>query len=965
MGRLRLCSVAALMVSLAGCGRSPLGLEDGGTDLRPPDLGPPPEGVKPCAPTCTEICKLRQNCALLPAGGFDLCVAACELAPSLPTNLCLGQVVCRGGTGSCKEVQGCVTSPTLPDLSVASFGTTAGSGQIAFKLEVCNHGSATAPSSTLHLYLNRLVAPASGEAGDRILKLEALAPGACLERSSVETVAGGTYSSWVQVDAENAILELDEKNNVAGPSISEVSGVPLPDLTVTSLSAAASGGSATYVARVCNIGSVASGATKLDVYVNLASPPTVGQVGNASAELAALAAGSCRQLTLSAVPIGSGPQSSWAMVDRPNLVAEHSEKNNVFGPVLVQPSALSDLLIASVEVLDGGGVTASFSATVCNQGTATSGPVDLSFYPHRTSAPDASALPTLSKTVAPLPPGECTTLSWYYGYPSSGSYTAWLWVDRLGVEAEADEKNNTFGPVKVVVGGGLPDLTVSLAAVTGSSGTVTYTATVCNKGIGPSAPASLDLYYHSPSPPPPVQVGDQSSSVPAILPGECAAVKLVASLATGTYLSLAWIDRTNLVQETVEGNNLSSTITVSVNAGAGPDLVVSSLTTFVNANYVYYYLSVCNAGTGYSAVSTVELYYNRSTPPTVTSVGDQSKPVISLGVGGCTSFTFATTLPAGTYQAWAYIDRVDVAKESNETNNIKGPVVVYVSGGQGVDLVVSSMSYDPATGAYAVTVCNKGGGTSWSCTLDLYYNRPTAPKSSEAGNASLPVGSLTGGACTKLSHVAKLSGGTYTSWAYVDRQGQAPETDETNNLYGPLLFSIGTGTADLVLSSLYAQVTPSGQVSYSIGVCNKGTATSGSCFLSVYYDLPSAPTAANKADGSIFIGGIASGLCTSFVWLGTLAPGSHTSWAWVDSTEMVKEQNEQNNIGGPTKVVVGIADPCEQICDALVSPCGLLPQSQHASCVSSCKGRSQSKIDCALKALAQGKCLEIISCLFS
>jgi subtilase family serine protease len=950
-----------LLGGLPGCGRSPLSVGDAALDEL--DRGPAPEGVRPCTPTCTEICTLRKNCALLPKSGFEACVAGCEAAPSLPTNLCLGQIACRGGLVSCKEVQTCISSPTLPDLLLSSFTASSSSaGALTFAVQVCNQGSASAPASSLHLYLNRVKAPALQESGDRVVKLPGLPPGGCASHTSVESVAGGTYQSWVQADAENGILESSESNNLSGPVLTKVGGAALADLTVSSLTASASSGMASYVARVCNVGSAPAGATKLDIYVNRSTPPPVGLLGEASTSVSPLAPGSCQQLILTAVPIGDGTQSSWALVDRPGLIAEHSESNNAFGPITIAVADLPDLVVTTVNT-GGSGNTASFTATVCNQGKVASAPVDLSFYAHRATAPDASSLPTSSKTIGALPAGTCAASSWFHGYPSAGIYSAWIWVDRLGAQPEIDEKN-TFGPVKVVVGGGLPDLTLSLTAASGSGGIVSYTASVCNKGLGTSSGAALDLYYHAPSPPAAFVVGDQTSAVPPIAPGDCTQIKLVASLATGTYKSRAWIDRAALVQETSESNNLTDPITVSVNAGLGPDLVVSSLTTFVNLSNVYYYVSVCNAGTGYSSVTAVELYHDRPTAPTLSSVGDQSKSVISLGTGGCTSFTFVTTLPKGSYQAWAYVDRADLSKETNETNNTKGPVLVNVSLGQGVDLVVSGMSFDALTGSYKITVCNKGGGASWPSYVDLYYNRSIAPKSSEKGDATLPVASLLGGGCATLTHTAKLAAGSYSSWAYVDRLAQVPESDETNNLYGPLLFAVGN-KPDLALTGLSAQTAAGGVVSYSITLCNKGSAASGSCYLSLYYDLPAAPTASNKADGSIFLGGLMPGVCTSFSWIGKLPPGSHSSWAWVDSTGMVSELDESNNLGGPIKVQVGPADPCQTICETLVSPCGLLPQAQLASCVSSCKGRSQIKIDCALLALSQGKCLEIVSCLFS
>jgi hypothetical protein len=252
--------------------------------------------------------------------------------------------------------------------------------------------------------------------------------------------------------------------------------------------------------------------------------------------------------------------------------------------------------------------------------------------------------------------------------------------------------------------------------------------------------------------------------------------------------------------------------------------------------------------------------------------------------------------------------------------------------------------------------------------VQVYYNLSAAPKQGQLGDTSGQVPGLGAGLCVGVSLPVTLPSGSYSSWAYVDAAGLVSESNESNNTAGPQLFTVGTPKLpDLKISKVGVQVAGS-KATYAIDVCNGGAASSTSCYVGVYYNLSSPPKPPSPStNGSVYIGPVGPGACFTASWIATLANGTYSSWVYVDTSFMVAESDETNNTAGPTVFTIGPQQGCADVCAVLVSPCGLISQSQLQTCVSTCAAQPQPKLDCAVKAATSQPpaCYDIITCLFS
>jgi subtilase family serine protease len=345
------------------------------------------------------------------------------------------------------------------------------------------------------------------------------------------------------------------------------------------------------------------------------------------------------------------------------------------------------------------------------------------------------------------------------------------------------------------------------------------------------------------------------------------------------------------------------------------DLTVSKFTAAVNGSTVTYTIEVCNLGGAASTQYFVDVYYNRPTAPGLQQFGEQFNQFPALGAKACRSNTFTrNNTAAGTYSSWAQVDADGQVSESNESNNVRGPLSVTVQGTpQGPDLVVDSLTATVtgttlATVRYTARVCNKGTQQSPTSQVHVYYNRTTAPATGQLGDRFTTVQSLAPGACTNRQIFRSgTPPGTYASWAQVDPSNTIAEAVETNNVAGPTTVTVGsTKGADLTIKSLTTQVFGSSSVRYRAEVCNTGTGSSGATTVVVYYNRATAPAVGANGDQLTTVPQLAPGACTTrSIFRSGTPPGTYTSWAQVDVPNVVTETSEANNIAGPVKVTVG------------------------------------------------------------
>ncbi|MFZ5785131.1 MAG: CARDB domain-containing protein [Acidobacteriota bacterium] len=595
-----------------------------------------------------------------------------------------------------------------------------------------------------------------------------------------------------------------------------------------------------------------------------------------------------------------------------------------FGP----PPALPDLVVSSFTAKVTG-TTVTYSVVTCNKGQGSAGSFYVDVYYNRSAAPGVGDFGELYQDYPGLAAGACLTTTLTRTGTPSGSYASWAQVDADGVIGESIEVNNVSGPVQVVVGGPPPAgidlvLTSLKATVSGTIASVTYQMQVCNQGTAASPATEAHVFYNLSGAPPAGQKGDATTNVPALQPGSCTNRSVVRSgVPPGSYSSYARVDPLNVVAESNESNNTFGPLVVTVGTAAGADLSIKSFSSqVIGQTTVRYQLQVCNGGTGASGATTVHAYYNRGTAPTAGLSGDQLAAVPNLAPGACsTQNLYRYGTPPGSYTSWAQVDPQNGVQETNETNNVAGPLTVTVSGpSQQANLALTQFTAQ-VTGTtinFATTVCNSGTVAAANFRLDLYYNRTTAPKVGDLGDVYDLIPQLAAGACTVRNRSAtNLKAGVYTSWAQVDTTNTVSESNEQNNTAGPRVSVIAGPVVDCTAICALA-------VS-----CGLFTATQLAQCASWCANLPT--TAKQCASAAVQSGG-----CTALKACNLPPPP-------------------------PPPPPPGV---CPDLCSYLISPCSLLPSSQYWACVGACENLAPDRLQCAQDAKAKGQCMQVVTCLF-
>jgi subtilase family serine protease len=581
----------------------------------------------------------------------------------------------------------------LPDLRITSLTAPAAPVKVGDPVMltaiVANASPVDATAFAVDIYKDLAAAPGIGQVGDITCPVASLASRDSTVCSGTVTYStAGTFKVWAQADSQNALGESDESNNLKGPVTVTVAS---PDLTVTSLSTpggnVAAGQPVVLSATVTNNGTVAASAFAVDLYKDLAAAPVVSQVGDVTCAVGSLSAGASTTCSGSVTYAAAGTFSVWAQADTQNTVGETDEGNNVAGPASITVTTSADLVIDSLTAtpyIVAVGEDVTLSATVRNAGSSPTGAFAVDLYKDQSGAPALGQTGDVTCNVAGLAAGETMTCTGTVTYSTGGYANVRAQVDTMNSVAETNEGNNVKGPVRVIVR--LADLRVTSLVVPAVNVTVgqavTLTATVANVSPVVATAFSVDLYKDLAAAPGVGQMGDITCAVSSLAPRETTTcTSTVTYSSTGTFQVWAQADTQNTLAEANEGNNLMGPRSVTV---ALPDLVISTLRTAptkaATGQSVTLIATVYNAG-GYAAANafTIDLYKASAGAPPTTQAGDVTCAVASLASGGTTACKGVVTYDAaGSYQVWVRVDRSDANIESNEANNISGPVTVTI-----------------------------------------------------------------------------------------------------------------------------------------------------------------------------------------------------------------------------------------------------------------------------------------------
>ncbi len=700
-----------------------------------------------------------------------------------------------------------------PDLLISQAVAQVNGSQVSYSAKVCNVGSQTSTATNLRLYYSSIGQPTAAMTPSQQRSVPTLTAGKCTTVTFTATLKSGTYTSGFYVDAPNLVSETNENNNAYYPLFVSVGNTTGPQLTLNGFTAVPSAGRVEYQIRICNIGNQPSLgspsiAPKIKLYDNLGWPPSAYDTSDRTVAVPRLEPGQCTDLKSSAT-LAPGVYNAWARV----MAYGHT---SLAGPrTFTISGALADLYVKVLTPVP----TASdvkFLITVCNQGTSTSTGTDVQV--HIDTKPTPTSPQPQPYKIPPLLSGACVGVQTLSTPVGGGNHTVWAWVNRLGSVQEGNTSNNIYGPVPFYVSGTVnqPDLRISsFKASSTSGGNVTYQLTVCNSGQSGAVSTTLALFYtYDPSAPPrPGDVPSYTTTVPYMPPGYCSQRSATAFLQPGTYTSYAYIDFTQKVTEKNENNNFATTSYVV--GGLGPDLVLKGLNAAPGplGSSTRYEIEVCNDGPLTAPASTVHLFYNKTSAPTQSQAAFANKtaPLSSLASKSCSKLTIFGTPSPGSNTSWAAVDLLDQVAEVSDANNTKSVVVIVPSAT--TNLQLKDFDAKPSlTGPtlYSAKVCNTGTTQTPPTNVRFYFDRPSAPPVGAAGDQSHSVSALPGGACVTITSQVNHPVGSYTSWAFVDPTDALKETNETDNIVGPLVVSVSGGSTTPCEDACRELVSPCG-----------------------------------------------------------------------------------------------------------------------------------------------------------
>ncbi|NUN14661.1 MAG: hypothetical protein HUU55_13605 [Myxococcales bacterium] len=483
-----------------------------------------------------------------------------------------------------------------------------------------------------------------------------------------------------------------------------------------------------------------------------------------------------------------------------------------------------------------------------------------------------------------------------------------------------------------------PDLVVTSLSANVSGYAVTYTAQVKNTGADASGPVSIDIFRNTDPGATAPASGYPTSDVAGLAPGAVANVQFPpVYYQNGTYSAYAWIDSTSAVSETVETNNTFGPISVKVAAtpATGADLMIVGVVAAPQQDgSLKYDVTVFNGGTEAVAgapigsggkVARLQIFFDSNTaPPFLLPKGDSNFDFFDgLAPGSFKTIKFYWKTPAAKLTtAWCIIDSGQAIQETNENNNMYGPLYVDLGVDTPLndpDLVIENFeaTVQGMSISYQVDIRNSGEKSATAFTVAVVHSSEGTPNFGTVASDNKTTVFVGNGLAPGETQSLKLfwpqaTVGSHKAWAMVDSTNAVVESDENNNAAGPEASTVVTiAGPDLLVTDFNVDVADN-TVIYTGFVKNVGDQATGSFDVDVIRDSGVTPTWTGHGDQFKTLPGLNPGasVSVSFTW-NDVPDGTYSSWIKADTMNTVAESSESNNTAGPKTFSVGESGPID------------------------------------------------------
>ncbi|OFY86520.1 MAG: hypothetical protein A3F72_06410 [Bacteroidetes bacterium RIFCSPLOWO2_12_FULL_35_15] len=834
-----------------------------------------------------------------------------------------------------------IIAPVI-DLTITSQNnpaSAASGGSISIYCYINNIGSTVSTYSNVGFYLST---DAIFDAGDTYLNSYAggtLAAGTSSYRGVTATIPpatpNGNYYILYYADYTSQVSESVETNNVASLPITIAPS--FVDLTITSPSNPATATAGNSIATSCyiyNSGNLSATYSNVGYYLSTDAVFDAGDTYLSYYSGSSLSAGASSYKSISLTIPLSTPNGNYYILyyaDYSNQVTESNEGNNVIAiPITIGLSAGTDLVIQSGNTISpsstvqGGNITAT--CYIANIGGTASASSNVGYYLSVDSIWDASDTYLNYYTGGALNGGISSYKSITLTIPLSttvGNYYILFYADYSNSVAETIETNNVRRNTLAVVSS-TTDLLINTQATGSGSvaagGSISSSCYILNQGSASASSSNVGYYLSTDS------VWSVSDTYLNYYSGGAMAagassyrsstLTIPVGTTPGNYYLLFYADYSNMVNETVETNNVKWTaLTVTASS---IDLVINSQT-----------LSSSSVAAGTSISSTCYIFNQGNTSAVSSNVGyylstdsiwDGSDTYLNsyaggtLGAGASSYRSTALVIPssttAGNYYIIFFADYSNSVSETVETNNKKFLPIQIVA--PIIDLSIVNYYLSSAIVAKGATVTaycyifNQGNTSSSLSNVGYYLSIDSLWDASDVYLNSYAGGALAANSYSTRPSVVTIPSGTSTGnyfvLYYADYSSQVAETNENNNVVSTRI-SVTNPSIDLLTLAPYvsnANIVTGTSVSVGATMFNTGNILASSSNIGFYLSIDSlfdaSDTYLNYLSGSSLNGGASSLRSTSITIPTSTTPGNYYILYYADYSSMVAENNETNNV---------------------------------------------------------------------
>lgn len=261
----------------------------------------------------------------------------------------------------------------------------------------------------------------------------------------------------------------------------------------------------------------------------------------------------------------------------------------------------------------------------------------------------------------------------------------------------------------------------------------------------------------------------------------------VATIELGGLLTAVASGSTEVVAEW-QGHE-ADPLPVTVVSSAEPDLVIDTVTFDTSGDEVTVTLRIRNSGNVGASDYWADVFIDPETTPQPGDLGNQYFPLFYTEAGDTSEVVWTFTATAGDHSFYVLLDSDDSVEESNESNN--GSSHAFSVSGEigGPNLVLTYFDYvaDSESIFYVIDVANTGGEDVGEFYIDMWVDSEEDPTASGIGDQFLRSPGLAAGETTSADFLFEDEFCIYCfSWAMVDTNAEVEETDESDNIVGPL-----------------------------------------------------------------------------------------------------------------------------------------------------------------------------------